>query len=63
MLKDKGFEDKVLFIPANHWLHNNHQFTENIYQHDRTHLNYQGYQLLDSCMVSDIFCDYNQRTK
>lgn len=63
MLKDNGFEDDVLFIPANHWLPNNHQFTEEIYQLDHTHLNDQGYHLLDSCMVSDIYCDYNLRAK
>ena len=55
--------DSVLFIPADHWLPQNHQYSEKIYRKDHTHLNFQGYRLLDSCIVSEIILDNNIRTK
>ena len=63
MLKDTRLGDSVLFIPANHWVPQDHHYSEEIYQIDHIHLNYQGYHVLDSCIVSEIINDYNQRTK
>jgi lysophospholipase L1-like esterase len=63
MLKDTGLGDSVLFIPADHWIPQNHQYSEEIYLSDHIHLNYQGYHVLDSCIVSDIINDYNKKTK
>ena len=63
MLKDTRLGDSVLFIPANHWIPQDHHYSEEIYQIDHIHLNYQGYHVLDSCIVSEIINDYNQRTK
>lgn len=63
MLKDTRLGDSVLFIPANHWIPQDHHYSEEIYQTDHIHLNYQGYHVLDSCIVSEIINDYNQRTK
>lgn len=63
MLKDTGLGDSVLFIPADHWIPQNHQYSEEIYLKDHIHLNYQGYHVLDSCIVSDIINDYNKKTK
>ena len=33
-------------------------FSEEIYQEDHVHINFQGYHLLDSCIVSEILNDY-----
>jgi lysophospholipase L1-like esterase len=63
MLKDTGLGDSVLFIPANHWIPQDHQYSEEIYLSDHIHLNYQGYHVLDSCIVSDILNDYSKKTK
>ncbi len=63
MLKDTRLGDSVLFIPANHWIPQDHHYSEEIYQIDHIHLNYQGYHVLDSCIVSEIINDYNQRIK
>jgi hypothetical protein len=63
MLKDTGLGDSVLFIPADHWIPRDHQFSEKIYQTDHFHLNYQGYHILDSCIVSEIVTDYNKRVR
>ena len=63
MLKDTRLADSVLFIPADHWIPQNHHYSEDIYQIDHIHLNYQGYHVLDSCIVSEIVNDYNQRVK
>ena len=62
MLKDTRLGDSVLFIPADHWIPQDHHYSEDIYQIDHIHLNYQGYHVLDSCIVSEIINDYNQRT-
>lgn len=63
MLKDTKLRDSVLFIPADHWIPHDHHYSEDIYQIDHIHLNYKGYHVLDSCIVSEIINDYNQRTK
>lgn len=63
MLNDTGLSESVLFIPANHWLPQDHRYSENIYQEDHVHINYQGYHILDSCIISEIIEDYNKRTK
>ena len=63
MLKETGLSDSVLFIPANHWIPKNHQYSEKIYQEDHVHINYQGYHVLDSCIVTEIIHDYNKRAK
>ena len=63
MLKDTGLGDSVLFIPYDHWIPKNHNYTEEIYQPDHVHINYQGYRILDSCIVSEIITDYDNRVK
>jgi lysophospholipase L1-like esterase len=63
MLKTTGLVDSVLYIPANHWLPRNHHYSNSIYQDDHVHLNYQGYHILDSCIVSEIVNDYQKRGK
>ena len=63
MLKETGLGDSVLFIPADHWIPKNHQYSEEIYQEDHVHINYQGYHVLDSCIVTEIIHDYNKRVK
>ena len=63
MLKDTRLGDSVLFIPADHWIPQDHHYSDDIYQIDHIHLNYQGYHVLDSCIVSEIINDYNQRIK
>lgn len=62
MLKETGLGDSVLFIPVDHWIPQNHQYSEDIYQEDHVHINYQGYHVLDSCIVSEIIHDYHKRT-
>ena len=57
MLKETGLDDSVLFIPANHWIPENHNYSEEIYQDDHVHINYQGYHVLDSCIISEILID------
>lgn len=57
MLKETGLGDSVLFIPANHWIPENHNYSEEIYQEDNVHINYQGYHVLDSCIISEIIND------
>jgi lysophospholipase L1-like esterase len=61
MLKDTGLGDSVLFIPVERWIPQNHKYSEEIYQIDHVHLNYQGYHILDSCIVSEIITDYNRK--
>ena len=63
MLKETGLGDSVLFIPADRWIPKNHQYSEEIYQEDHVHINYQGYHVLDSCIVTEIIHDYNKRAK
>ena len=63
MLKETGLGDSVLFIPADRWIPKNHQYSEKIYQEDHVHINYQGYHVLDSCIVTEIIHDYNKRAK
>ena len=63
MLKDTRLGDSVLFVPADHWLPQNHHYSEEMYLEDHVHLNYKGYHVLDSCMVSEIIDDYNIRSK
>ena len=63
MLKDTKLADSVLFIPADHWIPQDHHYSDDIYQIDHIHLNYQGYHVLDSCIVSEIINDYSQRKK
>lgn len=63
MLNETGLADSVLFIPANNWLPEDHNYSENIYQIDHIHLNYQGYHFLDSCMASEIIKDYENRKR
>jgi hypothetical protein len=63
MLKETHLGDSVLFIPANHWLPRNHNYSEKIYQVDHVDLCNLGYHLLDSCIASEIIKDYNQRMK
>ena len=63
MLNETGLADSVLFIPANNWLPEDHHYSEDIYQIDHVHLNYQGYHFLDSCMASEIIKDYENRKR
>ena len=63
MLEETGLTDSVLFIPAGHWLPQNHQYSEKIYRKDHAHLNNQGYYMLDSCIVSEIIRDYKTKVK
>ena len=63
MLKNTRLGDSVLYIPADHWIPQDHHYSDDIYQIDHIHLNYQGYHVLDSCIVSEIINDYNQRIK
>ncbi|MBQ6379515.1 MAG: SGNH/GDSL hydrolase family protein [Prevotella sp.] len=62
MLKETGLGDSVLFIPKDRWIPKNEQYSEEIYQQDHVHINYQGYHVLDSCIVSEIIDDYHRRT-
>jgi lysophospholipase L1-like esterase len=61
MLKETGLSDSVLFIPVDHWIPQDHQYSEEIYQDDHVHINYQGYHVLDSCIVTEIIQDYKNR--
>ena len=63
MLKDTRLGDSVLFIPADRWIPQDHKFSEEIYQIDHIHLNYQGYHVLDSCIVTEIINDYHKKEK
>ena len=63
MLDETGLADSVLYIPADNWLPKDHHYSEDIYQIDHVHLNYQGYHLLDSCMASEIIKDYDNRRR
>ena len=58
MLKETGLGDSVLFIPADHWIPAGHNYSEEVYQEDHVHINYQGYHVLDSCIISEILNDY-----
>ena len=63
MLKETGLGDSVLYMPYSQWLPQDHHYSEEIYQEDHVHINYQGYHLLDSCIVTEIIHDYNKRAK
>lgn len=58
MLKETGLGDSVIFIPADHWIPADHNYSEEIYQEDHIHINYRGYHVLDSCIISEILSDY-----
>jgi hypothetical protein len=57
MLKETGLGDSVLFIPVDHWIPEGHNYSEEIYQEDHVHINYHGYHVLDSCIISEIIND------
>ncbi len=61
MLKDHGFLNKVLFIPAAKWNSGGVAANPHIYLDDRFHLNMAGYHVLDSCMATEIIKDYKNR--
>ncbi len=63
MLKETELGDSVLFIPQDHWIPENHHYSEEIYQEDHVHINYRGYHVLDSCIISEIISDYNKNTR
>ena len=63
MLRETGLSDSVLYIPQDHWLPKNHNFTEDIYQQDHVHLNLDGLHVLDSCIITDIIADWEKRNR
>lgn len=63
MLNETGLADSVLFIPVDYWIPQDHKYSEDIYQPDHMHINYQGYHVLDSCIVTEIINDYQKRNR
>ena len=63
MLRETGLGDSVLFIPSDYWVPQNPQYSEDIYQQDHVHINYQGYHVLDSCIITEIIHDYRKSTR
>lgn len=63
MLKETGLRDSVVFIPVDRWIPAGHKYSEEIYQEDNVHINYQGYHVLDSCIISEILNDYKANAK
>lgn len=60
MLNDTNLKDSVLFIPVDHWSAKGLESNLSIYVDDKFHLNLHGYQVLDSCMATDIIDDYKK---
>lgn len=59
MLQRTHLRDSILYIPADSW-NTSREPDINLYYSDAVHLNLKGYQLLDSCIASEIAKDYNE---
>lgn len=60
MLNETGLKDSVLYIPADKWGKGGWQ-DRSIFSWDAIHLHLQGYEVLDSCIASEIIKDWNLR--
>lgn len=60
MLKNTKLQDSVMYISAKQWNPMNCTDT-NIYLVDRLHLNLNGYQKLDSCIITEIIKDSKRK--
>lgn len=58
MLQESELQDKVLFIPASAWNPGGIEANPTIYLDDRLHLNLEGYEVLDSCLATEVIKDY-----
>ena len=61
MLNNTNLKDSILFIPVDHWNAKGLEGYFSIFVDDKFHLNLHGYQILDSCMATDIINDYKRR--
>jgi len=60
MLRETGLKDSVLYVPADRWCKGDWRDTS-LFSWDGIHLHLQGYEVLDSCIVSEIVKDYEAR--
>ena len=60
MLRTTGLKDSVLFIPVDRWNPGGVDANPAIYLDDRFHLNLDGYEVIDSCMATEIVGDYEK---
>jgi hypothetical protein len=57
MLVDDNMQDSVVFVRMDGWNQTSPAIDGKIFECDRVHLNKEGYEQLDSCIVSSIILD------
>lgn len=60
MISENSLTEQLLYIPTSAWIPSDKEKSLLYYQEDHLHLNYHGYQKLDSCIVSVITKDYEK---
>lgn len=53
-IKDAGLQNRVVYISADLWSPDGYRDPRDLYLSDETHLNAMGYEVLDSCIASEI---------
>jgi hypothetical protein len=61
MLNNTRLKDSILYVPVNHWNAKGLNGNPSIFLDDKFHLNLNGYQVLDSCLATDIINDYRKK--
>ena len=61
MLEEESYTDSVIYIRLSEWNGNCTAINKMLFLPDQMHLNNNGYELLDSCIVNAIEADLKSR--
>ena len=61
MLEEESYTDSVIYIRLSEWNGNSTAINKMLFLPDQMHLNNNGYELLDSCIVNAIEADLKSR--
>lgn len=56
-IKNAGLQNCIVYIPADSWNPEGYRDPRELYLPDETHLNAKGYEVLDSCITSELLND------
>lgn len=56
-IKNAGLQNSIVYIPADSWNPDGYRDPRELYLADETHLNAKGYEVLDSCITSELLND------
>lgn len=56
-IKNANMQSRIIYISADSWNTNGYMNDRGLYMEDETHLNAVGYEVLDSCIASEIHKD------